>query len=122
MAMPARLLDGQLQQVQRALHVDLVGGLGHELRPRREQRGQVEDRVDLELAAEPVEQVAIEDVAREADRAPARQLGIERPDVEGQDVDGPALRDLVDQAVAISPLAPVTRTTGLRVMLASPAG
>ena len=69
-------------------HVDLVGGLGDELGPRREERGQVEDDRDLELAAEPLQQVAIEDVPDPGRRAAPRHVLVQRPDVEGQDVEG----------------------------------
>ena len=64
------------------------------------------DRVDLELAAEALEKAAVADVAREADRAPARQLGVERTHVERQDVDGSALGESVDQAVRHLPARP----------------
>ena len=46
---PSRLLGGQAQQGQRALHVDAVRGLGGVLRARREQRGQVVHERDGEL-------------------------------------------------------------------------
>jgi len=94
-----RLLDRQPEQVQRALDVDLVGGLRHELRARREQRRQVEDDRDLELALEPLEQVAVEDVADAHGGAAPRHLGRERAHVERQHVVGAGLGQPVDQAV-----------------------
>ena len=106
MAMPARLLDGQLQQVERSPDVDVVGGLGDELRACGEDRGEMVDRVDLELAAEALEKAAVADVAREADRSPARQLAIERTYVKRHDVDGSALGESVDQAVRHLPTRP----------------
>ena len=120
MAMPARLLDGQLQQVQRPSDVDVVGGLGDELRPRGEDRGEMVDRMDLELAAEALEEVAIADVAREADRAPTRQLGVERTHVERHDVDGSALGESVDQAVCHLPARPGDQYHGPACHVVSP--
>ena len=44
-AVAARLLRGQLQQIQRAHHVHLVRGLGRELAARGKQRGQMKDLI-----------------------------------------------------------------------------
>jgi hypothetical protein len=52
---------------------------------------------------EALEKAAIADVAGEADRAPARQLGVERTHVERHDVDGSAIGESVDQAVCHFP-------------------
>jgi hypothetical protein len=63
---------------------------------------------------EPLEKPAVEDVPDRGRRGAAHQLGVDLPDVEGEDVVGPGLGEVVDQACPISPLAPVTSTTGLR--------
>jgi hypothetical protein len=57
------------------------------------------DRVDLELAAEALEEIAIADVPRKAHGAATRELGVERPDVEGQHVDRAAIGEAVNQPV-----------------------
>jgi hypothetical protein len=57
------------------------------------------DGVDLELAAKPLKEMVIADVAGETDGAAAGQRRIERPHVEGEDVDGSALGEAVEQCV-----------------------
>ena len=75
------------------------------------------DRVDLELAAEALEEVAVADVAREADRAATRELGVERTHVERHARRrSPLSAKRWIRPCAISPLAPVTSTMGLRVI------
>ena len=65
----------ELQEVEGALHVDLVGGHGRELAPGRQERREVEDELHLELGEDALEQVRVEDRAHElllheaADRA-----------------------------------------------------
>ena len=54
------LLLRELQQVQRALDVDLMRRHRRELGPRGEQRREVEDAVDLELGEDAFEQARIE--------------------------------------------------------------
>ena len=49
---------------------------------------------------EAIEQVTVEDVAHAHRRAPPGHGRIQRPDVEGEDVERPALGDLMDQTVA----------------------
>ena len=51
----------ELQQVERALHVDLVRRARRELRTRREQRRQMEDQVDFELSEDALERRLVED-------------------------------------------------------------
>jgi hypothetical protein len=100
MAERAGLLDGQVEEVQGPLHIDLVRALGDELRPRRQQRGQMENDGDFELGSHPVQEVAVEDVPDPHGRAPQGEVGVEGADVEGQDIERPAFRDLLDQAVS----------------------
>src|SRR5581483_4012513 len=76
----------------------LVGGLGDELRPRRQDGRQVEDGVDLELAAQTLQEVPVPDVAHERHRAAAGDLGVEGPEVESQDR-GPRVGETVDESV-----------------------
>ena len=83
-----RFLHGEAEEVQGAFDVDLVSGLGNELGPSGQQRGQVKDGGNLELAHQPIEHVAIEDVADAHFDATAGQLGIERANIERQDVEG----------------------------------
>jgi len=89
-----------MQQVQGALHVDLVGRLGDELRAGREDRRQVEDDGDLEFAHCAVEQMAVENVADHGRGAAPSQIGLERSDVERQDVEGPEIGEAMDQPVS----------------------
>jgi hypothetical protein len=72
---------------------------GNELGPSREERSQVEDDGDLELAPESIQEMAVEDVSDSRRRAAARDLGVERSDVEGEDVKGRELGQTGDQAV-----------------------
>ena len=55
------LLLRELEQRQRALDVHLVRGDRRELGPRREQRREVEDQIDLELGQHALEQVGVGD-------------------------------------------------------------
>ena len=106
-AVPAGLLGGQPQEPERSLDVDLVGRLGHELRARRQDGGEMEDRVDLELTAEPLQEVVVPDVARDADGAPVGDLRVERLDVERQDVRvRPGLGETVNEGLAHLPAHP----------------
>jgi hypothetical protein len=67
--------------------------------PRVEQRRQVEDHRDLELAPEPLEEVSVEDVAHASRRAAGGQRRLERAQVEGEDVEGAEVGEPVDEAV-----------------------
>jgi hypothetical protein len=83
---PARLLVGQSNQIQGALDIDAMGGVGGELRPRAEQGGQVIDGVNLVLADQPFKQRLVEDVAddRRQTAGPVvvgQRLKVERDDV-----------------------------------------
>ena len=116
LAVPARLLGGQPQQVQRALDVDLVRGLGRELGPRRQERGQVEDRVDLELAREPLEQALVRmspTIAAPVQRVSSGSSGFRSRATTSYRPDSPS-RGM--RPCPISPFAPVTRTAGLRAI------
>src|SRR5207247_6664063 len=92
-------LGGEPEEVQRPLDVHLVRRLGDELRPGREERRQVEHGVDLELALEPREQVPVEDVPDRDRGAPAREVRVYLPEVEGQEGVGAGVREVVDEAV-----------------------
>ncbi len=59
----------------------------------------MEDHRDLELAPQPVEQVAVEDVPDAGRRAAPGHLGVDGPDVEGQDVVDAEIREVMDQAM-----------------------
>src|SRR6266508_3721294 len=60
----------------------------------------MEDDGDLEFACDPVEEVAVQDVADPARRAAARQRRIERLKVERQDVECAQVGETLDQAVS----------------------
>ena len=67
------------QDVERPLDVHLVRELGIALAARRQERGEVEDHVDLVVGGDLVEQVAVHDVAgvaRDAERAEASGSGV----------------------------------------------
>ena len=55
----------------------------------------MEDGVDLELRPQAVQQVAVEDVAGPDLGAAPGQLGVERPDVEGEEFVGARLGELL---------------------------
>jgi len=55
----------ELEQVQRALDVDVMRRNRRELGTRREQRSQVDDEIDLEFRKNPLEEVGIGDGAGE---------------------------------------------------------
>src|SRR5207245_10039153 len=63
----------------------------------REDRRQVEDDGDLEFAHRAVEQMAVENVADHGRGAAPSQIGLERSDVERQDVEGPEVGEAMDQ-------------------------
>ena len=72
----------ELEQLQRALDVDLVRGDRRELGARREQRREVKDEIDLELGQHALEQVAVGDRAGELALHQPGQRGLERGDVD----------------------------------------
>ena len=92
--------------------------VGRELAAGREQRGEVEDEVDLELGEDALEQVAVEDRADELAAAPARASGGSSGLTSSVMIGGgrPS-RAASIRPWPISPLAPVMSTTGLRSML-----
>src|SRR5712664_1587509 len=89
-----------MEEVHRALHVDLLRGLRDEFGLRRKNCGQVEDSGNLGLAFERIEQTAVEDVPDEGCGAAARQRGREGPEIEGHDVKDPELGQVADEAMA----------------------
>ena len=64
----------ELEQRQRALDVDLVRGDRRELGPGGQQRGEVEDEIDLELREHALEQVGVGDRAGELAAHERRRL------------------------------------------------
>jgi hypothetical protein len=90
---------GELEQRQRAFHVHLVGRHRRELRPRREQGGQVEDQVDLELGQDALEQRRIQDGPGELTRDERLDGGVEARQVERDDALASVPRQLRNQAV-----------------------
>jgi hypothetical protein len=85
----ARQLAGQAQDIQRALHVDRVSRLRHGLRARRQDRGQVEDRDDLEVGGQVLEASRIHHVADANGCTATSDRGSDGPHVECQQT-GPA--------------------------------
>ena len=67
LALPLR----ELEQVERALDVDVMRGHRRELGPRRQQRREMEHAIDLELGEHAIEQVGVGDRAGELARARA---------------------------------------------------
>ncbi len=104
----------ELEQVERALDVDLVRGHRRELGSCREQRREMEDELDLELRQDALEHGAVEDRAGDLALHLRRERGIERADVERDDGAIRLRGEPVDQAVADLAAAPVMRTTGFR--------
>ena len=84
------LLLRELEQVQRALDVHVMRGHRRELGPRREQRREMKDAVDLELGEHPIEERAVSDRSDELAADQRRELGVERIEV-GQS-NGPGSR------------------------------
>ena len=72
----------ELQEVQRAVDVHLVGAHRRELRARRQQRGQMEDQIDFELREDALEKPAVDDRSGEFPAHQPRQRRLERSDVE----------------------------------------
>src|SRR5437867_219113 len=91
--------DGQLEQVHRALYVDLLCHLGDELGLSRKDRGQVKDDRDVGLSPQRVEQTAIKDIADPCCDAAARQLPGDWLQVEGDDVKRAERGQLMNEAV-----------------------
>ena len=114
-AVRLRLVLRELQQVQRALDVDLVRRERRELRARGEQRREVEDQLDLELGEHALEQRPIENRPGDLAIDHRRDRRVEPGEVEGDDgavATAPASRSI--RPWPISPPAPVISTTGFR--------
>jgi hypothetical protein len=75
----------ELEEPQRALDVDLVGGQRRELGAGGQQRGEVEDEIHLELGEHPLEQCRVCDRAREFAPDERRQAIVEPGEVDGDD-------------------------------------
>ena len=99
-AMRFRFMLRELQQVQRAFDVDLVRRNRRELRPRREQRRQVEDQVDLELRHEPLEQRLVGDRPGDLAIDLARDRLVQPRHIERDDAAVAAFCKLADEAMA----------------------
>jgi hypothetical protein len=74
-AVPAPTALRPCEEVERAFDVDLVRELGVALAAGGEQRGEVEDDLDLVVRRDLVEQVAVHDVAGVGGVAARAQLG-----------------------------------------------
>jgi hypothetical protein len=118
LALPLGLFGGELEQAQGAFDVDPVGQLGGELAAGGEQRGEVEDGVNLVFGDEPAEQRLVEDVADHVDGA-AGQLGRKRLEVEAEHMRILLAARASMSAWPISPALPVIITTRLRIALVS---
>src|SRR5207245_1256680 len=79
------LLLRELEQIQRSLDVDVMRGDRRELGPGREERGEVEDTIDLELGEDPLEEAGVGDRSGELARGEPREAALERRDVERDD-------------------------------------
>jgi hypothetical protein len=111
----AGLLEREPEEVQRALHVHVVGRLRDELGARREDGGEMEDGRDLELGAEPVEEMA----SRMSPTTACAHWAATEGSIDA--CRGRPRRDLArgeapHEIVAHLPAAPVTRTIGLRAI------
>jgi len=73
----------EFQQVQRALDVHMMRRHRGELGPRRQQRGQMKNQVDLELREDALEDVRVEDGAGELPVHEPGNRRVERIHVEG---------------------------------------
>jgi len=98
--MAARLLHRELEQIQRARDVHLVRGHRRELAARRKQGGQVIDAVDLVLGLNVLEQVAVQDGARELARYDTCQRPIECSQIDGDHGNTALIGKPLDQRVA----------------------
>ncbi len=113
--MRARLLDGELEEVERAADVDVVGGLGRELGARREQGGEVVDLGISYIARSRPSSTRSQMSPTYVSWQSGRRSLVELADVEGDDV-------LVPEPSAsarmspwpTSPPAPVMRIAELR--------
>ena len=99
-AVRLRFVLGELEQVERAVDVDLVRGDRRELRPRRQQRREMKDQLDLELREDPLEGASIENRAGDLAIDLAGNRGIERREVERDDRALGLLGKAIDQSVA----------------------
>ena len=89
----------ELQHVDRPFDVDLVRRDGRELAAGREERREVEDEVDLELGEDALEDVAVEDGARELARDEAGERRLEGLEVQREDRAVSFGREARDEAV-----------------------
>ena len=97
---PASLLVGEFEQVERALDVDAVGGVGGELGAGAEQRSQVIDFEDFVLADQSGEQVFVEDVAADCGGAVRAESLVELVEIEGDDAAVGSTAQVLDQPLA----------------------
>jgi hypothetical protein len=75
----------ELEEVERPLDVDVMSRHRGEFGPRRQQRGEMKDELDLELRQDAIEHVGVGNRAGEDAGHIRHQPGIERRDVEGDD-------------------------------------
>ena len=77
-----RLARRKLEQIQRALDVHVMRRHRRELRPGGQQRREMKNQVDLELRQDALEQVGVENRAGELAMHEARDVRVQRVDVE----------------------------------------
>jgi hypothetical protein len=111
----------ELEHADHAFDVHQVRGGGRELAARREQRGQVENEVHLELGQDALEQVVVEDRARVLLLDQGRLRRIERLQVEGDDRAAAVPGEPLDQAVADLAAGAGNEHDGLSDHVVSPA-
>ena len=90
----------ELEQIQRALDVDLVSRHRREFGSGGQQRGQVEDQLDPEFRQHPFEETAIQDRARDLVVDLVRDRRVEPAHVERDDRTVATLGQTRDQPVA----------------------
>ena len=111
-----RLALRELEQVERALHVDLMGARGRELRSRREQRRQMEYLIDFVFGEQPFEQRRDRESIPTTSRCTTRRASASSGTTSSvTTARAPIAASRSIRPWPISPEAPVTSTTGLRI-------
>ena len=98
-AVATSLRHGELEQIEGAGDVDVVGGDRRELGAGRKQRRQMVNAIDGVLGQDRVQQVAVEDRPRKGTRHSASQVIVERLQVDRGKLDGAFVRKPMDQSV-----------------------
>ena len=103
----------ELQQVQGALDVHVVGGGGRELGPRGQQGREVEDEIHLELREDPLEQRGVEDRTGHLALHHPLHVRLERLHVQRHDLPRALGGEALDQAVTDLAAGPRDQNDGL---------